>query len=189
MCQIYGQHVILMSSLSTSKSFCFVRSRSCVSLFFLQTQSQAGYRKAISPLSDLWKVSHSHLAVIACWCRSTVVIDSYKVREDGAGGWWRRVYYDHLEGYCEEWRNSFKMHILKIAVFPDKYRKWVISSLCVCVCVFIRMCACAFHDWHRISSGLRQRRDAIYWDSTPLWMTGKEGKQQWDRQEKRDTNF
>ncbi len=59
---------------------------------FLQTQSQAGYRKPISQLSDLWKMSHSHLAVIACWCRSTVVIGAREAREDGQAG-----DYDRLE--------------------------------------------------------------------------------------------
>lgn len=87
-CMYVGTHVVQKVWQQAGAFVLCVRAVVC----FLQTQSQAGYRKAISRLSDLWKVSHSHLAVIACWCRSAVVIGAREAREDGQAG-----YYDQLE--------------------------------------------------------------------------------------------
>lgn len=66
----------------------FFRGVSLYSLSFLSlslslwTQSQAGYRKAICQLSNLFKVSHSHLAVIACCCCSAVLIGAFEAKRD-----------------------------------------------------------------------------------------------------------
>lgn len=71
----------------------------------IQTLSQAGCRKAISPLSDLWEVSHSHLFVIACCCRSAAGISACEARQDKAGA--RGLMWAAYERDCHIWRECF----------------------------------------------------------------------------------
>lgn len=85
------------------------------------------------------------------------------------------------ERYCKDWKMNSSVHIWKPLNLLDKQninQRTANCEKCVCVCAFVgdRECvrACVLHDWHRISSGLRQWNADICWDPTPLWMAANE---------------